>query len=285
MPAHFGNAARAARTESRTSFREARATFCPSASYVRPDSERGNAPPMKSLYVFLTGRRSATEGLASVEGEIGLEAVAAAFAAEAGFLVAAERGRGIEAVERVRPDDPGAEAFGHPEDARALLRPDAGAEAVRRVVRLLDRLLGRAEGQDREHRPEDLLLRDAVALRNVREDGRREPVAPFGEPAGRLVDLRPFLLAGLDELADLVELLLRVDRADVGVLVEWVTDSQGRQTSLELVDDGFVDRLLHEQTRPGAADVTLIEVDAVDDPLDRLVESGVVENDVRGLAT
>ena len=30
---------------SRRSFRDARATFCPSASYVRPDSERGNAPP------------------------------------------------------------------------------------------------------------------------------------------------------------------------------------------------------------------------------------------------
>src|SRR5262249_1674134 len=27
------------------------------ASYVRPDSERGNAPPMNSLYVFLMGRR------------------------------------------------------------------------------------------------------------------------------------------------------------------------------------------------------------------------------------
>ena len=36
---------RAASTASRASLREARATFCPSASYVRPDSERGNSPP------------------------------------------------------------------------------------------------------------------------------------------------------------------------------------------------------------------------------------------------
>src|SRR5215212_2592036 len=57
MPAHFETAPRAARTASRTSLRDARETFCPSASYVRPDSERGNAPPMKSLYVFLTGSR------------------------------------------------------------------------------------------------------------------------------------------------------------------------------------------------------------------------------------
>src|SRR6478672_6233907 len=102
MPAHFGSAPRAARTASRTSFREARATFWPSASYVRPDSLRGNEPPMNSLYVFFTGSRSATEGLRLLEVQVRLEAVPTALAAEAGLLVAAERRAGIEAVERVR---------------------------------------------------------------------------------------------------------------------------------------------------------------------------------------
>src|SRR3954453_9605588 len=129
MPAHFANAARAARTASRTSLREARATFCPCASYVRPDSLRGNAPPMNSLAVFFTGIRSATVGLRRVEREIRLHAVEAAFLAGAGVLVAAERARRIEAVERVRPDDSGAQALRHPEDARSLLRPYARAEA------------------------------------------------------------------------------------------------------------------------------------------------------------
>ena len=50
-----GCAARAALTASRASLRDALATFCPSASYVRPLSLRGNAPPMNSLYVFFTG--------------------------------------------------------------------------------------------------------------------------------------------------------------------------------------------------------------------------------------
>ena len=76
--------------EARTSFREASATFWPSASYVRPDSLRGNAPPMKSLYVFLTGSLSATEGLASGEVHVRLQSVAPTLPAEAGFLVAAE---------------------------------------------------------------------------------------------------------------------------------------------------------------------------------------------------
>ena len=49
-------------------------------------------------------------------------------------------------------------------------------------------------------------------------------------------------------------------------------------------DERLVDRLLDEEPRAGAADVSLVEVDAVDDPLDRLVERRVVEDDVRGLA-
>src|SRR5881275_2997559 len=106
---------------------------------------------MNSLYVFLTGRRSATEGLRVLEPQIRLEPVQAALAAEARLLVAAERRRRVEAVERVRPDDAGAQLVRHPEDARALLRPDAGAEAVRRVVRLLDRFLRRAEREHGEH--------------------------------------------------------------------------------------------------------------------------------------
>src|SRR5207302_7118801 len=222
---------------------------------------------MNSLYVFLTGRRLATGRLPAVEVEVRLEPVATALAAEARLLVAAERRGRVEAVVRVRPDDPGTQALRHPEDARPFLRPDPGAEAVRRVVRFLHRLLRRAEREDREHGPEDLLLRDPVALGDVREDGRREPVALLREPARRLVDLRALLLPGGDELGDPVELLLRVDRADVGVLVERVADAECLEAALQLLDDGLVDRLLHEQPRAGAAHVALVEVDPVDDPL------------------
>ena len=49
-------------------------------------------------------------------------------------------------------------------------------------------------------------------------------------------------------------------------------------------DDLVVDRLLHEQPGARAADVALVEEDAVDDALDGLVDRGVVEDDVRRLA-
>ena len=48
--------------------------------------------------------------------------------------------------------------------------------------------------------------------------------------------------------------------------------------------DRLVDRLLDEQTRAGTTDVALVEVDAVDDALDRLIDRAVVEDDVGGLA-
>src|SRR6266542_408122 len=82
---------------------------------------------------------------AIVQADVGMEAVAAALAAVTRFLVAAERRGRVEPVERVGPDH----ARLHPPDHRqapaALLRPDAGRQAVRRVVGLLHGLLRRPE--------------------------------------------------------------------------------------------------------------------------------------------
>src|SRR5690606_34321918 len=90
--------------------------------------------------------------------------------------------------------------------------------------------------------------------------------------------------ADVRQLADAVELLLRVNGTDIGVLVERVAETKRRQALLKSVDDLVVHVLLNEQARTGAADVTLVEEDAVDDALDGLVDRGVVEDDVRRLA-
>jgi hypothetical protein len=50
------------------------------------------------------------------------------------------------------------------------------------------------------------------------------------------------------------------------------------------VDELLGDRLLDQQPGPGAADLALVEEDAVDDALDRLVDRRVVEHDVGRLA-
>src|SRR3954452_2874611 len=94
--------------------------------------------------------------------EVAGQPVAAALAAVAGLLVAAEGRRRVELVERVRPDHPGAELVGDREDARALLRPDAGREPEGGVVGLRDGLVRGTEGEHGQDRAEDLLACDAV---------------------------------------------------------------------------------------------------------------------------
>src|SRR5512142_3348737 len=109
---------------------------------------------MYSLYVL----RTAMRGAAAVSDiEVRLQSLAAAFPAVAGFLVAAERRGRVELVERVRPYHAGPQPRGHVQDQRPLLGPDPGRQAVRRVVGLLQRVGGRPEGQDGQHRAEDLL--------------------------------------------------------------------------------------------------------------------------------
>ena len=57
-------------------------------------------------------------------------------------------------------------------------------------------------------------------------------------------------------------------------------DPQGGEAPLQLVDEPVVDALLDEEPAPGAADVALVEEDPVDNPFDRLVERGIVEDDM-----
>src|SRR5207302_9020471 len=68
------------------------------------------------------------------------------------------------------------------------------------------------------------------------------------------------------------------------VLVQGIPDAERSQPAPELLEEGLQDGLLDQQAAPRAADMTLVEVDAVDDALDGLVERGVVEDHVGRLA-
>src|ERR1700722_15965814 len=110
---------------------------------------------MYSLYVFHTARRAAAVPASDIE--VRLQAVPAAPAAVAGFLVAAEWGRRVELVERIGPHHAGPQPGGHPQDPRSLVGPDPRGQPVRSVVGLLHGLTRGAEGQHGPHQPEDPL--------------------------------------------------------------------------------------------------------------------------------
>src|ERR1019366_9871881 len=99
----------------------------------------------------------------------------------------------------------------HLQDARTLVRPHAGTEAVGGVVRLFDRLTDRAEREDAEHWTENLLARDAMALRHAGENRRRHEEALRRPAKWRLPHLGAFLPANVQVALNRRELLARDD--------------------------------------------------------------------------
>src|SRR5882724_2423710 len=67
--------------------------------------------------------------------EIRIDRLAAEFTAPAGLLETAERHRRVQYVVAIHPDGAGAQLRGEPQDLADVPAPDAGREAVDRVVR------------------------------------------------------------------------------------------------------------------------------------------------------
>ena len=84
---------------------------------------------------------------------------------------------------------------------------------------------------------------------------------------------------------DAVELKLRNLRTLESVLVEWVTDDVLGSTLLEALDELIVDTFLDVDTRTSTAALTVVVKDTKVDPRDGIVDIGVVEDNVRALAT
>src|ERR1035437_9024050 len=163
----------------------------------------------------------------SIQTAIRRQALQSAFATEAAFLVAAERTRRVELVVGVGPDDAGAQLVDDLENLAAFVRPHARAQAVRRVVRALERLLRRAERHHTQYRSENFLLRYAMRRGDAREKSRRIPIAALRQRATGVDKFRTFRHAALHQLADFFQLRFVVDRADVGVFIQRIAEAQG----------------------------------------------------------
>jgi hypothetical protein len=83
-----------------------------------------------------------------------------------------------------------------------------------------------------------------------------------------------------NQRADLVELHLRVDRADVRVLVEWIAHANRLHAIAKFAHQHIENRFFHKQPRSSATHVTLVKEDAADDPFDGLIQRRIRKNDV-----
>ena len=215
------------------------------------------------------------------------QSLAAVLATDAALLVAAERRQRIEQVPVVDPDGPGAQLLGDLDGAARVPRPHPAREAVDRPVGALDHLAEVAPALHREHRSEDLLGAGVRIGRHIGEHGRLDEEAAItdvGRASAAARDRRALLLRPLDRGQDHVVLRLADHRADLGVEVGRVTDSQRRRTVDEAVDERVVDVVVDEEARARFAHLALVEEGAEERAVDRDVEVRVGADDVRRLA-
>src|SRR5713101_6895525 len=120
---------------------------------------------------------------------------------------------------------------------------------------------------------------------NVAEQRWQKIQPPRWHRDGRLPAGRSFSDALVDQPLDALELHARHDGADVDGFVEWRTDSQRVHAVLNLADQFIRDALLHQQARTGAANLPLVEPDAVDQTFHSAVQIGIFKNNERRFAT
>ena len=150
-----------------------------------------------------------------------------------------------------------------------VFAPHGCCQPVTRVVGKLGRFLRVAERHCREHRAEDFLLHQYIGRRHIgdkhrqvieairRNMGLRHPATcPFGRPRCK-------------QARDALKLRAIDQRADVGILVERIAEPEIAHARTHLGEEGFRDAFLNEKARSGAADLALIEPDAVHEPFNR----------------
>lgn len=190
----------------------------------------------------------------------------------------------VDQVVAVHPDGAGLERVAHTDGRVKILGVHGGGEAVVGVVSELEDLRLVLELGDGADGAEDLLLCDLHLGRHVGEDGRLDEVALVAVALATSLDRRALVTTGLDVAHNAVVLQLADLRALEGVVGERVTDLVLLGTLPELSDELVVDALLHEDAGTSAAALPVVVVDAKVDPVDGVVDVGIVEHDVGRLA-
>ena len=204
--------------------------------------------------------------------------LAPAFAPEAGFAVAAEPRRGVEAIRAVHPHRPGLDRRRHVKRQAQILRPDAGSQPEAGVVGERHGLGGGAESQTHQDGSEDLLGDDGARHGRPGAQRRRQKEPVLGQRPRRLPDRRPVGLARLQIALDAVKLAAVDDRAHVDRLVQGMAEPDRLHPGSEAVVHLALHALLNQEPRPGATHLALVEPDPVHHAFDGRVEVGALEN-------
>ena len=198
------------------------------------------------------------------------------------MFIAAERAA-AGAAGAIGLDHAGAQLPGDALSARVVAALHVIGQAIAGVVGDFDRLVLALERDDRQHRAENLLTRDAHVVVDVGEHRRPHEIAAVEafRPAGATSDqARALVDAGLDQVLHLLELHLGDQRPDVVALLGRLADG-GRLGSLAGHLDGLViDRAFDQHARRRVTGLTGVVEAMQGAALDRAGDIAIGEDDV-----
>ncbi|ABA50512.1 hypothetical protein BURPS1710b_2316 [Burkholderia pseudomallei 1710b] len=218
--------------------------------------------------------------------EIFVEAVHAVLAADARLFETAER-RGHVPCPAVDIDLPRADAARDAHRALVAARPHRAAEPVRRIVRDAHRVILVAIRENRQHRAEDLLLRDRRVGLHAPEHGRLHEEAArdaLRHAEAARDELRAFVDAAPDVILHALLLDRRRERAEPRRVVARIARDIGLRGGLREVARLLVARFGHEHARMRGARLPGVQIARGHRALHRGREIGVVENHRRRFA-
>src|SRR5690606_2204619 len=181
-----------------------------------------------------------------------------AFAAQAGLPAAAERRTQVAQHPAVDPHDAHAQCGGEAMGALEVAGPQRGREPVLHRIGQLQRLVFVFEGLQGGDRAEDLLPVAGRVRPEACDHGRLDEPARPGECMAAAQHAAAFRACRRDRRGDLVEVRLRDQRAQLGVRVDRIAESQ----RAHVFDEGFgelaFDAALDQDARAAQADLTAV---------------------------
>src|SRR5579859_6326264 len=171
------------------------------------------------------------------------------------------------------------------QEPRTIARPHARHQAVGRSVRDAHRLILTVERNDHHDGPEDLLLREPMGGRHVREQGGSEVIAARRRIACDLAARRKRELAPaeLDVLLDPLALLPGYERPERRIRHRRTRD-EAFESFGEPRNGRWIETALDQNARARGTRLARILHAGADQEWQRALEVGVVEQDLRRLA-
>lgn len=191
----------------------------------------------------------------------------------------------MKSIVTVDPDSSGLESVGNADGGVDVGGVDSGGKTVAGVVGGGNDLLLVLELGNSADRAENLLLHDLHVGSDISEDSGLDEVTLLAEALTTSDNGGTLLLTGVNVAHDTVVLELRDLGTLEGLLIEGVADLVLLSSLLESSKELVVDALLDVDTGTSTAALAVVVVDTEVDPRDSLLNVGIIEDDVGGLAT